>query len=424
MRVNPKTILLTAWIFSLSLTGRVLIQILYYDGGIGARQFGNYVKINLPTILITVIFMLALLMGNRKWVITKKKNSLTPFLFCLLARAIIPINMNYNAVLVGALNIFYYLLTYCVLYGLFSLDEIKKGINAGFSLLCITEIATGLLYYLGIIIPFFTSIPSDYERNGMVRMQGTLTHPGEFSLMMGIMFIYFACEFFYGKKKSAFFLMLCAYVGVYFSYARTALIVVTVILCVMMWINYRTKILARVIMVIVVIVALQQLLTSDLFINLFITTSIEDMLQARFLHWIIGWRIMSRNALNFLLGVGVNNNVDYIAENYDSLMAGLSNSAILTSSFAKNNPIHNSYFVIGAEAGILLMGIYIKTLLKMIIDSIKRFHIGTEDSAKSAFLAYATIWYAIYAVQGWGALGENALLMLSLLSIFYVKLEE
>ena len=307
-----------------------------------------------------------------------------------------------------------------------SRDELWKALDVGFLILLIVEIGVGFLYYAGISIPFLTAEGEGFGvRSGWLRMQGTLKHPASLSFLLVFIFLYYASKAFYNKDKKSMGLMALSYVGIYFTFARTALLVSSLLLIILLWIYYRKHILIKVLIGIIVAFAAIQVTLSEWFENMFVEQSILDMFQARFIHWIMGWRIMTTDMFNFLFGVGINNNVDYVMNNYSHLVSGLSGSAILTADFAVSNPIHNSYFIIGVETGIVGLIVYGYTLAKMAFGSIKPLlkQKGILTYA-NAFVAYAVAWYAIYALQGWGTLDELGIPMLCLIMVLYEKEKE
>lgn len=426
IKVNLRWILLVLWVIGFGLETRFLATLANFSTENISRQFGSFIFINLQIVFVFAIMILSVLQ-NSFCIRIKKKNCLIPLFMVLLIRSMIPLfTVNYTSSMVGGANILIQFVSSMILLNMCSRDELWKALDVGFLILLIIEIGVGFLYYAGISIPFLTAEGEGFGvRSGWLRMQGTLKHPASLSFLLVFIFLYYASKAFYNKDKKAMGLMALSYVGIYFTFARTALLVSSMLLIILLWIYYRKHIFIKVLIGIIVTFVAIQVALSEWFTQMFVEQSVVDMFMARFIHWIIGWRIMTNNIFNFLFGVGVNNNVDYIIKNYYHLVSGLSKSTILTADFALANPIHNSYFIIGAEAGIGGLFVYGYTLIKMAFGSIKPLlkNKGIITGA-NAFIAYAVMWYAIYALQGWGALDELGIPMLCLIMVLYEKEKE
>ncbi len=76
----------------------------------------------------------------------------------------------------------------------------------------------------------------------------------------------------------------------------------------------------------------------------------------------------------------------------------------------------------GAEAGIGALILYGYTIIKMCIGSIKPLlKRKSTTNFENAYIAFAVLWYAIYALQGWGALDELGIPMLCIIMVLYEK---
>lgn len=415
---------LTAWMALSCMVYRPILIFYECSGLISSRQFESHILLNIPKILMLMFFLLVLPRILDQSAKIKKSNwyrdYTTLFFVFLIISFFLPIKENWESAFTGVVSIIYYLASYFVITRAADLETFERCMERAFAIITIMEFIIGFLYYLDVIIPFLTLIPTGIERNSFVRMQGTLNHPGEFSLYIGLMFSYFACKWFYEGKKTAIILSLMNYVCIYFSGSRATLVAVTIILFIILLIKYRKNMVIKILFVFLAILGALQFLYSGIFIELFVENSFEEIFLARLIHWIIAFRIMTADPLNFIFGIGLNNNVDYIYNHYTELTYGLPVNIFLTEEFAMDNPIHNSYLICGVETGIIGIILFIAAIAKPMIGAYK---MAKKKSNKEAaglyFIFFSLVFFAIYALQGWGTLKENALMIFMTITAYY-----
>ena len=160
---------------------------------------------------------------------------------------------------------------------------------------------------------------------------------------------------------------------------------------------------------------------SDSFYSLFIKNNIWDMLAARLVYWKMGIDIMIDSPSNFIIGIGLNNIVDFIDLNY-SKYAGLVSTAssILNSEFVRGMPIHNSFLIVGCELGILGIVLYIRIYMRIVLDSIKMLgnkRVHHDEKWVYVFLLAATVVIMVYCMQGWATHKDFAWTMIVVLAV-------
>ncbi|MCH4192001.1 MAG: hypothetical protein LKF52_06820 [Butyrivibrio sp.] len=386
------------------------------------RQYGSSY-----TITISMVLVVCLIIARNGHIKKYKYTIKSPFIAFILFGVFSICFKPFNGVPIAfygiaackylAYGLMFIVLTNCVTYHRF-LEGFDLGAKAG---LIFQSIIGWLYVFAGVEVPVIGG-HSNSVRNGLSRMVGTFQHPGDFSLYIGILFVYFLCRIIItGEKKKLIYLFI-AFLDIFLSGARTMLLVTSIVAVIVLYKKYRRSSFAKVAIFAVIVFVVVLFLQSDIYQDMFVRHNVYDMLVARTIHWILGFKIMTESISNFLFGIGMNNIVHYIDENYTryaALVALASN--VLDSDFVRGMPIHNSFLIIGCELGIggftLYIWIYIwytRQLLQIMRKSIA--------SKFDCFFIIADFGvFILYSFQGW-AMMKNFAWTLFILIISFATL--
>lgn len=380
------------------------------------RQFGSGLVITITTPII--IYLILSFIKNKKIFIKDLKEPIIIFMFFSIISLFFPIKRNIRLSIIAVLLIIEYGLLFLSIKSLYKYKEVYRCIDISFKIsLIIQTILGSLKSFGGIKIPFITDSGVDIIRNGVYRMTGTFAHSGEFSMYIFIMFIYFLCQYYFnGKTRYLSYVGICLF-DLFYSGSRTIILLSALIFGIIILIKYRKSIMVKTFYILVGIIGGFVFINSDAFYKLFIEKSFMEMLDVRFVHYIAGFRIMTRDMMNFLLGVGLNNNVNYIIENYNFTFNNISLNSIVSSGFMQRNPIHNSFLVIGVELGIVGLILYARIFLRE-LGLLKINKIDSQFKANYVFINVTIISYIIYGFQGWALLKNPLWIMLIIIISF------
>lgn len=403
------------------------------------RQYGSSIGISLP--LIIGISLLFFKKRPHKKVICKRVNVVISnkrkdifespifhyFIWGLISCVFLFFNnASFRWYVVGAYSYILYLLLFLLIIRNVSYAELSKGIDDGFRMGLIIQTIIGFLYVFGgILIPYVSNY-SNSMRNGITRMVGSFTHPGDFSLYISIIYAYFLCKFLFLDEKKCLLYVVIGFVDIYLSGARTMLIVSLILLLSIIIRRYHKRLEVKVFVVLLSITGGYYFYKSDFFQDLFVKHSFFEMLNARVVHWIIGFKIMFSSISNLFFGIGLNNHVDYIDKNYNEYAKLVySASTILSSEFVRGMPIHNSLLIVGCELGLFGLFLFLRIFLNMIHVSLiiirsKKYHGLLRMQA--TFLVAFTIVMLAYCMQGWAAHKSFSWIMIDIISALSFKL--
>lgn len=391
------------------------------------RPYGNALSISLPMIF-TFLFTLLLIPRRKKIKKSIWRAPIVQFfnwgilsgLFLLINRASI---QWYS---VGAFKYLIFAIMFILLAKYINYDELLFGIDKGFQVSLIIQTVIGFLYvFFGVLIPFVSNYSTSI-RNGLSRMVGSFAHPGDFSLYISILYVYFLAKWlFAGEKKCILYVLLC-FIDIYFSGARTMLIVSMIVTIIVFMRRYRNRWELKILFAAAIVLGTYWFIQGDTFQDLFIRHNFFDMLTARFVHWIIGIRMMFANVSNFLIGVGLNNHVDYINAHFSNY-AGLvyTASAVLTNDFVRSSPVHNSFLIAGSELGIVGFVLYLRIYLYMLtfaIQNLKKRPKKKRLQWHFVFIFGASIVLLLYCMQGWATHKDFSWTMIVILSLLVHKI--
>ena len=402
------------------------ISLLSFATDYVTRPYGNSLSISLPMIF-TLLFTLLLIPRRKK---TKKSIWRAPivhyFNWGIISGLFLLINGAsikwYSA---GAFTYLLFTAMFILLATFINYEELLRGIDKGFRVSLVIQTLIGFLYvFFGVLIPFFSNYSTSF-RNGLSRMVGSFSHPGDFSLYISIMYVYFLSKWlFAGETKSILYVVLC-FIDIYLSGARTMLIVSMLITIIFFMRRYKNRLELKLLFAAVIALGVYWFVQGDTFQDLFIRHNFFDMFTARLVHWIIGIRIMFANVLNFLFGVGLNNHVDYINAHFSSF-EGLvyTASAVLTNDFVRSSPIHNSFFIVGSELGVVGFGLYLRVYLHMLtysIQNLKKRRDKQRPQWQIVFIFGVSIVLLLYCMQGWATHKDFSWTMIVIISLLVYK---
>ncbi len=392
--------LLVTLVVVLSAIPREIVIYSFYDPY--TRQYGR--SISIPYAILCTLFLLFIKRGKFKINMYAKKS---PFLFYLVYGVFSVVFAIFNKAelpfySVAAFKYVLYIITFLILSSTVSLSNYLKGLDLGFKIALLLQTLIGWLYeFAGITVPYIGKYSVSY-RNGLSRMEGTFTHPGDFSLYAGILFIYFFYKFLEKKEVVSLVYSVVAYIDIFLSGARTMLLTVSVLVAIILFYKYRQLLLVKILLAISISVGLYWFFNSDIYRDMFLEHDFREMFVARFTHWIVGFNIMFSSIENFLFGVGLNNHVRYIDENY-GMFAGVVSSAgdALESEFVRGMPIHNSFIIVGCELGIVGTLLYLSYYIFYIREIGKVFSKDSRYRRICAFILSSIVIIMIYSIQGW-----------------------
>lgn len=416
MRIKQKNLYLVFIVLFIAITAGIDLYVysgLYYKEIYIQRQYGNEIKFNFLSIMV----LWGLVLINWKRFRFPKNDTFSWFFLLSLISIVLPNGQDRILSLIGVFQITKYFLIYLILINIYTFDAYEYLLKKVFILILWIETICGVLQeFFGIQIPFLSSRNIMAYRNGFLRMPGTFPFAAEFALFISILLMYFAIEYFIAKDlKMKKYVVFCLF-DLWFAGSRTIIVISALVIAFIIWQKNRNHLFRRVLIILSSILLCVGFLNSSIFREMFIENDIFFMLSTRMVHWKMGFSIIKENCL---MGVGLNNSVNYVISN-----PGIVEEAYLRSiekvSFYFTNPIHNSILIMASELGIIGGGLYMGLFLKMLRCMIKNFK--NKRFRKSAlFIGCSGMIFLVYAMQGWGLLKEFAWMMIVMV-LAYIKL--
>lgn len=332
-------------------------------------QYGSDISIDLISVWILGFTVIVLLRGiNKSKFISKSGFGL--FFIISLISMIFPNNKNNLLSIFGLVQIFKYFIIVILLDTVGDFNKFYSWIKIGLKIGLIVQTIVGYTFtFGGITIPYITGTSSHSIRNGYYRMFGTMESPGDFSLYMIIILIFFLVDFLVLKEKKSIVYTIFSWLNLYFSGARAMTILSGIIIIGIIYYFYRKNHIVKIITIIGAISSIIYFLDSEYYYEYFVRNNIFDMLNTRMVHWNVGIRLFYEN---FIFGVGLNNITYYIFNNFDEVFLSINYQNILVDSmFLQRAPIHNSFLIVACEMGVLgliaFLRIYIIALKKCLL---------------------------------------------------------
>ena len=373
------------------------------------RQYGR--NISIPYAILCSMLLLIIKRGKFRINMYAKKS---PFLFYLVYGVFSAVFAVFNKAeltfySVAAFKYVLYIFSFLILSSTVSLKNYLNGLDLGLKIALMMQTLIGWLYeFAGITVPYIGKYSVSY-RNGLSRMEGTFTHPGDFSLYAGILFMYFFYKFLDKKEVVSLVYSAVAYIDIFLSGARTMLLTISALVAIVLFYKYRQLLLVRILLAIGIGGGLYLFFNSDIYRDMFLEHDFREMFVARFTHWIVGFKIMFSNIVNFLFGVGLNNHVRYIDENYGMFALVVSSAGdALESEFVRGMPIHNSFIIVGCELGIVGAILYLSYYIYYIREIGNVFNKDSSYRRICAFILSSIVIIMIYSIQGWAMMKSFA----------------
>ena len=369
------------------------------------RPYDSRFSISFPMIFLGLLMLINRKVVYRSFGLTKPLT--VYFLFCIASVVFLPLNGgSFAYYLVAAVKMAVYILMYGMLSCGMSHESFEKGLDWGFRAGMIFETVMGMLAeFFGIVVPFWGNY-RDWYRNGLPRMEGSFAHPSDFSLYIMMLTLYFIVRLLYKKDRWSipFILMGCA--DIYLSGSRTMLLTTALLGGALVVFRFRDNMKMWLVIAACAAAGVAVFVASGAFNGLFVEDNFYKMFLVRFTHWVIGVRMLLRNPVNFLVGVGLNNHLDYFNNNYPYFADLLANSRSLSEYFARMHPIHNTYLVVATETGVTGLLVYLGMYARSLIEAVRLYR---KSPALRPEAIYAVTIFAallIYCMQDW-ALQKN-----------------
>lgn len=280
-------------------------------------------------------------------------------------------------------------------------EQVLKGIYDGF------KWAIGLQFILTTLFPvlhislinnLFNENISDWAfRRDMPSALGTFMHPGALALFCCMAAIFFFSCFLnkYKPTDSKLRILMCLYI-IFFTYSRTsyATIIGTLLF---IYIIYRNRIefkLKSLILFCTSIILIIAIFIFTPIFDLFFHSDIDIQVENRTLHYLLALGCFQESPL---IGVGLNNHVNYIYNNLNLAEIGQH-----INNFFITNPVHNSHLIILAETGVIGFSLWCYYFISRIYKSIK-YCVKQTTPLNIINLSFAGILivFLLYGMTGW-----------------------
>lgn len=239
-----------------------------------------------------------------------------------------------------------------------------------------------------------SALEQSARRAGYASAVGTFGHPAGLAFFCAVMGMVFFLAYLnnYKKRESRKFLLLSLFV-IFFTYARTVYILMGVSLFLLYYFHKNDKITWKVVCYIVGgVFSVLLILQIPFFHKIFFESDLDDMYDARAVHWLAAFEMYAKNPL---LGCGINTDVYYMYTQMPVLPE-----------FIKTNPIHNVHLIVLTETG--LVGLILWLLGHLFLIRYCYTRLATRDNYQrfGYVLCIAIITFAfVYNFTGWVFLG-------------------
>lgn len=312
---------------------------------------------------------------------------------------------------IGQLVLFFY-----TIRTRYTLPKINEALFQTFFCWTILEGFLTLCYpVLGIekFAGLFSSVAEEWSlrRENYASAVGTFPHPSQLAYMCAAFALYyFVCYLDDYKRNVAKYLMVINVLIIFFTYSRTTYVALFICLaCVYVLFKQRT-ISIKYLGYFIVFLLLSYLATFIPVINnLFFHSDSNDMIDARMVHWLIGFDIWHEYPL---LGCGINSHVRYMQQNL----------SLLYNDFIVTNPIHNVHIIVLVETGIIgilywsfwqCKLIYVGYRTQLMKDSVQR--------SMGLLMVSLTLFTFIYGFFGWSIFNMTVYTPFLMIYILFYK---
>lgn len=394
-----------------------------YLSGIQNRPFGSSLGISTPFILLGLMYFINL--KNLGISISRKPRIIVYFFVFIIITLSFPIaGRIWELSFIGIFYCLIFLGIYTTLSKRITYAHFEKSLDIGFSVALIIQSTLGILFvFADMSIPYISQ-GSTSIRNDLSRMTGTLAHPGDFSLYISVIYLYFVSKLLFKNDKKSIVFIILSFIDLYFSGARSMLVASGILTLIVLWRKIKNNIIYILLTATIGSIVAFRFYRSNTFRELFIENSIIDMFIARLIHWKLGFEIFFSNISNFFFGVGLNNHVDYIDANYSKISYLLTNSTILDEEFVRGMPIHNSFLIIAVELGVVALILYISIFISAIKKAVLILRIFPEYKFACYFIISSMMAFTIYGSQGWALLKPFGWILFIIVNAFLYSIEK
>lgn len=330
--------------------------------------FETNIGLMFPTIIALVLMMISV--NKKQWQINELRFPLYSVVFFIVFSYLTPYNYSHYAT---HIFVFLFLQLWIVIYIVKTYLDYRQIIHAlydGLTIIVCIEFIVSLSYLLGFdtLQNFFLSNIEEKEwiREGtnVRRAYGTTFQPnrlGGLCAFIGTFFL--SCVLNRFKKKKSIIMVAMSFLVIIMSQSRSALTAFVFSFLTMLYIDHYKKYgfsLQILFMNFAILAVLIGLFSTNIVGNMFFKSDVNDMENARMLHYVGGWHVLEKT--NFT-GVGLNAHVHYMYYKTD-----LSN---IIGFWLSTHSIHSVHLVLFVETGIVGLLLWLYFLFSRIVRWIK-----------------------------------------------------
>lgn len=325
----------------------------------------NYVGIYFPTLLVCLFPLIN--NKNQYWKWGNSKHILGILSVFFLYSYLTPYNASHLATTIALIVILQIVFTLYICKSYISKEVFISAFFDAFQIIIFIEliisISFSLLHINALQQLFITELDgavTEREGTSLLRASGTTMWPNRLGALCALIAAFFwICYLQKYRRKRAIFLFVFSMIVIILSQSRSALSACILSLLVTTMINLFKKHQITVKRILyfglIFCLALFILLNLSIIQEMFFKSDANDMAEARFIHYILGYNIGTNS---HFLGVGINTNTHYM---YYKM-----NTNLLGNVWLYQHTIHNIYLVIFAELGVLGLISWIYFLLSRI----------------------------------------------------------
>ncbi|WP_426484144.1 O-antigen ligase family protein [Flavobacterium sp. 2] len=384
-----------------------------------AGTLGTNLNITIPLLIVLFFFLFSKFKIKQKvkysiWI----KGIFAIYVISLLN----PYNTAKFATFVSALFLVSHLIFFIYIFKNLTHREIILALYDGFMIICILQ------FFLAICFPLLgisqvTTIFHDSAGESATRMGtregavGLFVHPGNVALYTTVVSTFFlGCYLRNYKKKKSLIILVLNVITLILTYSRTAYLVFVIDMAIVYYIcTNAEKAIFTIRNVIKFILPLSLALIYLVFFSplsaTFLESDANEMLDARMMHWFMGFQIFNTSPL---IGVGINGHLEYMFTNFN-LFGGK-----IIDDFFWENPIHNIHLIVLVETGLIGFVFWIFFIFSN-ISKAKKDIARKRNLILSATQIGTLIGVLLYGITGWAPFSNSILPFLLMVSFFTIQ---
>lgn len=390
-----------------------------YQTLVGTGSFTSKIFLMIP--LIATVILLTKQKNRNLYQLYKNENWIFWILGLVVISVLNPFNFAKWGTIAFAVTFLSYIIYFRLIYNSLNPIQVLKGIFASFLFLCVLQFILSLMYPL-MGMSFVTSI---FQAGG----EGWATRNGTRAGAIGVfvtpanlgLFTVLASGFFYAtylsgfNKRMSLALVIINSITIVLTYSRTSYITLVVILFTLFYIFKNAKkplfsFKSLFLGFIPALIAICWLVFLSPFSETFLKTNADEMAQARFDHWVMGFDIFKASPV---IGVGINSHLEYVTRT-------ISLNKEIHNDFLTTNPIHNTHLIILVETGIVGLLLWVVFLVSLFNKA--KWNIGQEINTALSLTQIALIMtYVIYGFTDWAPLSHSTFPIFLLFTYFNNK---